>query len=122
MNEEQIIRIIDERIAHLIKRDRITIEKSFLQLLDGRNIQTGITTGTKIGTATTQKIGFFNKAPVAQQADIVALIDNTSGAAGDTIATAPGSYSQTYLNDNFTRLTERINLIRTTLRNLGLSA
>lgn len=35
---------------------------------DGANITVGSTTGTKIGTATTQKIGFYNAAPVAQPA------------------------------------------------------
>ncbi len=35
---------------------------------DGQNIQLGTTTGTKIGTATTQKIGFFNATPVQQRA------------------------------------------------------
>jgi hypothetical protein len=33
---------------------------------DANDIAVGTTTGTKIGTATTQKLGFFNKAPVVQ--------------------------------------------------------
>jgi hypothetical protein len=37
-----------------------------LTFSDATNIITGSTTGTKIGTATTQKIGFFNKAPIVQ--------------------------------------------------------
>jgi hypothetical protein len=35
---------------------------------DNTNIQAGTTTGTKIGTGTTQKLGFWNAAPVVQQA------------------------------------------------------
>lgn len=35
---------------------------------DARDIALGTTTGTKIGTATTQKLGFWNKAPVVQPA------------------------------------------------------
>jgi hypothetical protein len=37
---------------------------------DARNIAVGTTTGTKIGTATTQKIGFFNATPVDQPATV----------------------------------------------------
>lgn len=48
-------------------------------LSDGANIVVGSTTGTKIGTATTQKVGFFNATPIVQPAaatDIkVALVD-----------------------------------------------
>jgi hypothetical protein len=37
-----------------------------MTLVEGNNIITGTTTGTKIGTATTQKIGFYNVTPVVQ--------------------------------------------------------
>jgi hypothetical protein len=37
-----------------------------LTLADANNIVVNATTGTKIGTATTQKLGFFNATPVAQ--------------------------------------------------------
>lgn len=36
-------------------------------LIDATNVVLGTTAGSKIGTATTQKIGFFNATPVAQQ-------------------------------------------------------
>jgi len=39
-----------------------------ITFLDGKNIAVDTTTGTKIGTATNQKIGFFNATPVVQQA------------------------------------------------------
>ena len=39
-----------------------------LTMTDAKNIVLGSTTGTKIGTATTQKLGFFNKTPVVQPA------------------------------------------------------
>lgn len=35
-------------------------------IADGKNIHSNATTGTKIGTATTQKLGFFNATPVVQ--------------------------------------------------------
>lgn len=37
-----------------------------MKLVDAATIQVGSTTGTKIGTATTQKLGFFNATPVVQ--------------------------------------------------------
>ena len=37
---------------------------------DAKNIATNATTGTKVGTATSQKIGFWNVTPVIQQAHI----------------------------------------------------
>jgi hypothetical protein len=48
---------------------------------DGGNVVLGSSTGSKIGTATSQKLGFFNATPVVQQ---------TMGA-----ATAGGSYTST---------------------------
>lgn len=43
-----------------------------LTLNEGVNIATGIATGTKIGTATSQKIGFFNKTPILQPSAVTA--------------------------------------------------
>lgn len=37
---------------------------------DGRNISMGSSVGTKIGTAANQKIGFYDKTPVAQQTGV----------------------------------------------------
>jgi hypothetical protein len=37
-------------------------------ITDAKNVIIGTTTGTKIGTATTQKLGFWNTTPVVQQA------------------------------------------------------
>ena len=43
-----------------------------------RNLVTDTTTGTKIGTATTQKLGFFNATPVVQQAAVADATDAAS--------------------------------------------
>jgi hypothetical protein len=43
---------------------------------EANDIAVGTTTGTKIGTATTQKLGFYNKAPVVQP---TAIADATNG-------------------------------------------
>lgn len=59
--------------------------------VSAKNIITDTSTGTKIGTATTQKLGFFNATPVVQPA---ANTDTTTGAAGGT--------TTVYLNTTFT--------------------
>jgi len=55
------------------------ILQRLVQILDGRNIQFGLSTGTKIGTATGQKIAFHNATPVVQASHIA----NPSGQAND---------------------------------------
>lgn len=84
-----------------------------LTMGDADNIVVNATTGTKIGTATTQKIGFYNATPVVQPSaytqtfatankthaarTAVALTDNTAGTANTTLqALADGT---TYAND-----------------------
>lgn len=43
-------------------------------IADGKNIILNATTGTKIGTATTQKLGFFNATPIVQPIGTVELV------------------------------------------------
>jgi hypothetical protein len=59
-----------------------------LQITDARDIILGTTTGTKIGTATTQKLGFYNATPVVQPA---AVADITTTATAGTLPTPDGS-------------------------------
>lgn len=105
MTPEEIRQIIREELSSLIKSDRFTFEKH-LQLLDGRNIQTGRGTGTKIGTATDQKIAFYGKTPIVQQGSINAP------------STPGGLYSQSDAQSAVTA----INSIRTALINIGITA
>lgn len=44
----------------------LTVSATALTLGDGYNIAVGTTTGTQIGTAAAQKIGFFGKTPRVQ--------------------------------------------------------
>ena len=60
---------LENKISALIASDRYTIQRT-IQMFDGRNIQLAKGTGTKIGTESTQKIGFLGKTPVSQQASI----------------------------------------------------
>jgi len=56
-------------------------------IADGSNIVLGSTTGTKIGTATTQKLGFFNATPQTQQVQGATLTNNvTAGGSANTLA------------------------------------
>lgn len=55
----------------IIFRKNVTFAGSF-GFGDGSNIPLGSTSGTKIGTATTQKLGFYNKTPITQPAGISA--------------------------------------------------
>ena len=64
-DEDKVRQLIQEQLSQLFASDRYIFHKN-IQIMDGRNIQLGLTTGTKIGTSTLQKIGFFNATPVSQ--------------------------------------------------------
>jgi len=58
-----------------------------LTLADAANIVVNTSTGTKIGTATGQKLGFWNKTPVIQQASAAqaAVTPSTDYTGSDTV-------------------------------------
>lgn len=109
MNEiEQIkerLEKIENLLASLSYSDRFIFQKH-LQLMEGRNISTGTGTGTKIGTATTNKIGFFNALPVVQQGAI----------------SNPNDQSGIYVQADVQSIVTAVKAIITTLKNLGLTA
>lgn len=78
-------------------------------LSDGVDLSLGVTNGTKIGTATTQKLGFFNSAPVVKPAALTAADATAIDAAYDAV-------EQGVLNNVRTRLNE----IESRLQSLGL--
>jgi hypothetical protein len=53
---------------------RISNDRS-ITVSDGGNVVLGTTTGTKIGTATTQKLGFYNATPVVQPTAVADATD-----------------------------------------------
>ena len=68
---------------------RLTINASgSFTVADAQDIALGTTTGTKIGTATTQKLGFYNKTPVVQP---TAVAEITTTATTGTLPTADGT-------------------------------
>lgn len=93
-----------------------------ITLVDSGNIVAQTGTGTKIGTAASQKIGFWNATPVVQPAGAnqAALTDSTTGTAGGTLVAAGGSYTAANINNNFATLNRLVAEIRTALVNAGI--
>jgi len=81
-------------------------------MADAKNIIVGSSTGTKIGTATTQKLGLYNTAPTAQQAHI-----NDAPAGG--IGAAEGGWDTAAHRD---AAIATINAILVRLETLGIVA
>lgn len=72
-----------------------------LIMADAANVVINATTGTKIGTATTQKIGFFNATPIVQPTgDVITALQNLGLGASLTVAattiTSRTLWGQTY--------------------------
>lgn len=74
---ENRVEHLEKIIGMLVGSDRYTFQKH-LQMLDGRNMQFGRTTGTKIATATDQKLAFFGATPVTRQSAITAPSGGTT--------------------------------------------
>ena len=91
-------------------------------LADAKDISFGTTTGTKIGTSTSQKIGFFNATPIVQPASAnqAALTDSTTGTPSTTLVDAGAAYSQANINNNFASVARLLNQLRSDLVSLGL--
>ena len=89
-----------------------------LTMADAGNIAVNATTGTKIGTATTQKLGFFNATPVVQQSNIA----DASSAQGEAAASAPTQAEFNGLRTDVQNLTTKLNAILSALEALGLLA
>lgn len=78
----------------------VVFKKNFI-FSDGTNIPTGSTTGTKIATSSTQKLGFYGATPIVRPS---------------AIGAPSGGATQDAESRN------AINSIRTALTNLGLTA
>lgn len=124
VTDEQVREIIREELPAFLAKSITSIEGN-LQLLDGRNIIVGGTNGTKIGAATTQKLGFWNKTPAIQQTNGVNLTNNvTAGGTTDTIA----NYTDltTYANDaaairnDIYQLAKKLKVVNDALRVIGI--
>ena len=89
------------------------------------NVALGTTTGTKLGTSASQKLGLWNATPIVQPsgASQAALTDSTMGTADGTLAqvgnTMGGDVSST-INNNFADIAVLVNALRTALVNVGI--
>lgn len=82
----------------------------FAGFADAVNIVVGSTSGTKIGTATTQKLGFYNATPVVQPTALTAADASAVNSGDATTDTVIGN------------MRTRINELETKLQSLGLLA
>jgi len=71
---------------------QISVDADAITFGDAVNVVLNTSTGTKIGTATTQKLAFFNSTPVVQQS---AIANITTTASSGTLPTANGSITIT---------------------------
>lgn len=92
----------------------ITVTTADVTITD-RNVALGTTTGTKFGTATTQKLGFYNATPVVQQA-------TTGTATGFTANAGTAVQDASTFTGGVGATAYRISDIVLALKNLGLLA
>ena len=70
---------ITRALSEVFKSDNFTFQKN-IKIFNGRNIQFGQTTGTKIGTNAAEKIGFYNATPAIRQSANGVTTGFTAGA------------------------------------------
>lgn len=88
--------LVEATAAAGVTIETVLVKDGNITMPDAGNVVTNATTGTKIGTAVTQKIGFWNATPVVQPAAAGqaaaaaitqdALTDNSGGSASTTLA------------------------------------
>lgn len=107
MTPEQEARLeyLEGVVARFMLQDRFYFEKN-AQFADGRNVMFGGTIGTKLGTTATQKIALWGATPVVQAGAI----------------TAPSTPGGVYSSSEAQSAVDKINAIRTALKNAGLTA
>lgn len=76
------IELLERLVGSLTRQDRIYFSRN-ITVTDGVNLEFSSSTGTKIGTGTSQKLGFYNATPVDQPATIA---DPSGGATQDAEA------------------------------------
>jgi hypothetical protein len=89
---------------------------------DAINFILNTVTGTKFGTAATQKLSLWGVTPVVQPAGVnqAALTNSSGGTYDGTIQAVAGSGADAAINNNFTELHTLLDEIRTALVNAGI--
>lgn len=72
------VQFLENILRGLVLSDRYVFQRD-VQMMPGRNFQLPTSTGTKFGTATTQKLAFYGVTPVDQPA----TVSDPSGQAND---------------------------------------
>lgn len=100
----------------------IDFRAATMNLVDPYDMVLGTTTGTKIGTATSQKLGFWNKTPIIQPAAALqaAITNSTGGTQDGTLVDVGVVFSQANINNNFTDVFALLDAMRTALVNSGI--
>ena len=101
--------LLENLVFDLMRTNKYRFSKS-IQMQDGRNMEFNTGTGTRIGTATGQKISFWDVTPIIQPA---------AAAQAAVTGTADSTYSAnevTLINDIVTL----VNRIRTDLVSVGI--
>lgn len=99
-----------------------------ITLSNSVNIVAGTSAGTKIGTATNQKFGFYNATPVVQQTQTATALTNSVTAGGTTGTIANFTDLSVYANDAATirndiyQLSLALSNVITLLKAYGLSS
>ena len=109
-------------ITDATERLRINATTGNITLADAIDIQVNTTTGTKIGTATSQKLGFWNVTPVIQPASAnqASITDSTGGTPGSSLVDVTATPTQAAINNNFATVNVLLLAIRTALVNSGI--
>lgn len=109
---------------------QVSASGNTITVLDAYDIPLGSTTGTKIGTATTQKLAFYNSTPVVQPTGSVATALQTLGLVGsatyaDLLAAAntfTNSSGNTFnIQNNTTSANSAVLLTNTTAATAGVT-
>ena len=106
---------------------QVSIDATTVQLFDAVNFVFSTSTGTKIGTATNQKLAFFNATPVVQQSAIANITTTASSgslptANGSITVANAGSATTTELLEFCVELESKLESVLTVLRTFGLIA
>lgn len=114
MDENKVRQIIKEELRDLLATDRYTFQKK-LQIFDMRDIQLGKTTGTKIGTETTQKLALWAKTPIVQPASA-----NQAALSLNLDVSGANSCNVALVSEHFGKIQTLVNQLRTDLVSVGV--
>lgn len=95
--------------------DTLKIESGLISLGDATNLLIGSTTGTKIGTATSQKLSFWNATPIVQPASA-----NQAALSLDVDVTGVDTVDKAAINSNFSAIQTLVNQLRLDLVAAGI--